>query len=100
MTAGETEGGLLRIMPATNGPCVVEGSLTLVSNGVSTRVACSPRVAFCRCGHSRNKPFCDGSHVKAGFRDPGAALSPRAQGTVITEVAEPGTSASGHARSD
>jgi CDGSH-type Zn-finger protein/ferredoxin/uncharacterized Fe-S cluster protein YjdI len=98
-TACETEGGLLRVIPAANGPCFVEGSLTLVSNGGSTRVACGPRVAFCRCGHSRNKPFCDGSHVKAGFRDPGAALSARAQGTVMTEIAEPRTSASGHARS-
>jgi CDGSH-type Zn-finger protein len=86
--AGESEGGLLRIMPATNGPYVVEGSLTLVSSDGLTRAACGPKVAFCRCGHSRNKPFCDGSHLKAGFRDLGAALSPRLQGAVVTQVAE------------
>ena len=27
------------------------------------------RVALCRCGHSRNKPFCDASHVPFGFSD-------------------------------
>jgi CDGSH-type Zn-finger protein/ferredoxin/uncharacterized Fe-S cluster protein YjdI len=93
--AGETGGGLLRVMPATNGPCVVEGSFTLVSNDGLTRAACGPRVAFCRCGQSRNKPFCDGSHVKAGFRDIGAALSPRPRGAVITQVALASISPSG-----
>lgn len=23
--------------------------------------------AFCRCGHSKNKPYCDGSHSRVGF---------------------------------
>ena len=83
--ACESEGGLLRIMPATNGPYVVEGSLTLVINNEQSRVACGPKAALCRCGHSGNKPFCDGSHLKVGFRDLGAALSPRLQEAVMLE---------------
>ena len=27
------------------------------------------RVTLCRCGHSNNKPFCDGTHKLVGFRD-------------------------------
>ena len=27
------------------------------------------RVTLCRCGHSKNKPLCDGTHKDVGFRD-------------------------------
>ena len=53
-----------------NGPYVVEGSITLVDHqGNEFPLPTNkPAVALCRCGHSKNKPFCDGSHRTAGFQ--------------------------------
>ncbi len=47
-----------------NGPYVCSGDLEVAGKAM-------PQAALCRCGASRNKPFCDGSHTKAGFVDPG-----------------------------
>lgn len=56
------------ITPAPNGPLLVKGPVTLVdSEGTEFKVS-TPTVALCRCGGSANKPFCDGSHVKIGFK--------------------------------
>lgn len=51
---------------APNGPLLVYGNLTIKDNeGNITKK--NKVTAFCRCGHSGNKPYCDGSHQKAGF---------------------------------
>ena len=34
-------------------------------------------VALCRCGHSSNKPYCDGTHNEVGFDDPGVIMGGR-----------------------
>jgi len=54
-----------------NGPLFVRGSLRVV-NARGEVLDTSPRAAFCRCGASENKPFCDNSHRLIRFRDPPA----------------------------
>jgi CDGSH-type Zn-finger protein/uncharacterized Fe-S cluster protein YjdI len=63
--------GPLRIDPQLNGPLCVRGNLEITS-GTGRMVARVTSTKLCRCGHSQNKPFCDGSHVKAGFVADGA----------------------------
>ncbi|MGH9472655.1 MAG: CDGSH iron-sulfur domain-containing protein [Terriglobales bacterium] len=53
-----------------NGSLKVEGPFRLIdSNGQEIPLpADKPVVSFCRCGHSQNKPFCDGSHREHNFQ--------------------------------
>ncbi|WP_204112551.1 CDGSH iron-sulfur domain-containing protein [Shimia biformata] len=53
-----------------NGPLVVKG-LTRLIGPDGTEYETKPVMALCRCGHSKNKPFCDGSHNDAGFKSRG-----------------------------
>jgi len=57
----------IRMRP--NGPFVVEGPFQLVdSRGAAFALSPDkPAIALCRCGHSKNRPFCDGSHKTCGF---------------------------------
>ncbi len=59
--------GLLAIDPQTNGPLQVTGNLEITS-GTGRVVARVVAARLCRCGGSQNKPFCDGTHAKIGFR--------------------------------
>ena len=59
------------IVPTPGGPLYVRGLVQLRSADGSS-VSEEVRMALCRCGQSRNKPFCDNSHFSAGFDDPGA----------------------------
>ncbi|WP_208585951.1 CDGSH iron-sulfur domain-containing protein [Gracilibacillus suaedae] len=51
-----------------NGSILVTGDVELVDaegNPFETK----PKFSLCRCGASKNKPFCDGSHKEIGFQD-------------------------------
>ena len=58
--------GALTVTPTKDGPLHVEGALEICSASGHT-ISRSVETWLCRCGHSANKPFCDGSHEKAGF---------------------------------
>jgi len=51
-----------------NGPLRVSGDFVLSSMRGKVIEAGNP-IFLCRCGGSRNKPFCDGSHRRVGLRD-------------------------------
>ena len=54
----------------SNGSIRVEGDFEIVDPaGNAFRLAGRTVVSLCRCGHSANKPFCDGSHKTSGFSD-------------------------------
>jgi CDGSH-type Zn-finger protein/uncharacterized Fe-S cluster protein YjdI len=68
-------------IPIPNGPLLVMGDLR-VQNPEGETIAEDPRLTLCRCGRTRNQPFCDNSHLMAGFRSseftpkPGAGERP------------------------
>lgn len=53
-----------------NGPLVVKGITGMVGSD-GKDIECKPVMALCRCGGSKNKPFCDGSHKENGFQSRG-----------------------------
>ena len=60
-----------------NGPYRVDGDdVKLVDwNGNEYQIPKRP-FALCRCGHSKNRPFCDASHKTSGFQASEAADTP------------------------
>ena len=59
--------GKVQIDPKPDGPLKVSGPIEIVS-GTGKTILKSTKAALCRCGASANKPFCDGSHSKIGFK--------------------------------
>ena len=55
------------VVERPNGPLYVRGKIRILAQD-HTPVREDTRVALCRCGASANKPFCDGSHRRVGFR--------------------------------
>lgn len=58
----------IRVAVQKDGPLLVTGGIS-VQRADGEGFEIRNRVALCRCGHSSNKPLCDGSHAEAGFED-------------------------------
>lgn len=59
-----------KITAKHNGPLLVEGDFEIADpEGKCFGLAGRTSLALCRCGHSANKPFCDGAHRAAAFSD-------------------------------
>jgi len=57
-----------------SGPIWLKGGVELESAD-GTKYESRNRITLCRCGHSRNKPFCDGTHMNVGFNDGDASIN-------------------------
>jgi CDGSH-type Zn-finger protein len=65
------------ITPYRDGPLIVRGDFRLVDQDGTEIDPGRETVALCRCGKSGIKPFCDGTHKRAGFSAPSAPSRPR-----------------------
>jgi len=51
-----------------NGPAIISGDFTLIGKR-GVKLAQADTIALCRCGHSSNQPFCDGTHNRVGYKE-------------------------------
>ncbi len=63
----EIRNGDLKITPIKNGPYQVSGPLEIVT-GTGKTVNKTKKTFLCRCGQSKNKPYCDGTHNQINFQ--------------------------------
>jgi len=59
--------GTVHVTSKPDGPLKIDGALEICS-GTGRTVTRGTETWFCRCGGSANKPFCDGTHRKNGFK--------------------------------
>ncbi len=75
-----TQDDSMKITVSKNGPYIVTGEVPLITSEICNddegycrtwrevkRYPVQEKYALCRCGHSKNKPFCDGTHAKISF---------------------------------
>jgi CDGSH-type Zn-finger protein len=73
---GETRHVSAELTPYPDGPYLLRGDFELTAPDGSEIDPHRKTVALCRCGGSRRKPFCDGTHKLIGFRAPGGEAVP------------------------
>lgn len=65
--------GLVTITPYRDGPYLVRGDFRVLDQDGREIELGRRTIALCRCGRSRTRPFCDGTHRIGGFRAPSEA---------------------------
>ena len=71
--AGEPSPDATVITPYRDGPLLVRGPFRMLDQDGTEIVVDRETVALCRCGRSRSRPFCDGTHRAAGWSAPSGA---------------------------
>ena len=66
------------ITPYRDGPLLVRGPVRLADQDGNEIAIDRRTIALCRCGKSRLRPFCDGTHKVVRFRAPSGAEQGRA----------------------
>jgi CDGSH-type Zn-finger protein len=72
------------ITPYEDGPLIVRGPVSLMSADGSTIDAGRRTIALCRCGRSRLRPFCDGTHSRTRFHAEGGLSKEAAERHSLT----------------
>lgn len=77
-----------------DGPLLVRGPVEILDADGTPIEPGRSTIALCRCGRSRRKPFCDGSHVVARFRSAGEPRPRRPQAAPALDRVQPASSRS------
>jgi len=65
--SSQSEWKQVKISVAKDGPILINGPVH-IENDKGEKFETGQSYALCRCGGSKNKPFCDGSHITIGFK--------------------------------
>lgn len=72
------------ITPCKDGPYLIRGDFQLLDQDGNEIPLRRQVIALCRCGRSRTRPFCDGTHKLTGFRSASAPDAERPPESVAT----------------
>ncbi len=60
---------LIQLTALPDGPCRLEGDITILDRDGRPLPELGAPVYLCRCGRSADKPCCDGSHARTGWKE-------------------------------
>jgi CDGSH-type Zn-finger protein len=73
LKADSVAGDLVTITPYRDGPYLIRGNFVVQDQDGNEMALERDTIALCRCGKSRIRPLCDGTHKLSGFEAPSVA---------------------------